>query len=233
MSGWGQGFSGMTCSHFGWMEKRRVKNMFQCNKISLGVSSQLFNEYHATSVWILAGVASLHLTYMWYASCKRRQIKLNYSHIKGPPLHLSVLRENIFFTSHHNRRSSCPFGLIVPFASQNFKFAWQMSDDGHWFAGLWVYTQSHLHHKLVLWVSILGMADGAKSRALFRGEGQKSQEVNDCNAFWSIFAARDLGIIVGGASLWIWNNIYVEINYYRYIWYIVLYVVLILQWFLF
>ena len=40
----------MTYSDFGWMEKGRVKDMFWCHKITLGVSSLLFNEYHATSV---------------------------------------------------------------------------------------------------------------------------------------------------------------------------------------
>lgn len=43
-----------------WSEKRRENNMIQCNKITLEVSSLLFNEDHTTSLWILVGVACLH-----------------------------------------------------------------------------------------------------------------------------------------------------------------------------
>ena len=40
----------LTCSQFGQAKKRRENNMFQCSKITLEVSSQLFNEDHTTSL---------------------------------------------------------------------------------------------------------------------------------------------------------------------------------------
>ena len=53
----------LTCDPFGRTKKRRENNMFHCNKITLEVSSQLFNEDHATSVLKLAEVVGcLRLT---------------------------------------------------------------------------------------------------------------------------------------------------------------------------
>ena len=60
----------LTCSPSRWTEKKtREKSMFQCNKLIIEVSSHLFIYLdHATSVWVFAGVACLHLTQTWYTS---------------------------------------------------------------------------------------------------------------------------------------------------------------------
>ena len=70
------------------------------------VSSQLFKEDHATSVWMLPGLACLCLTQMRYVSCKWKQIELHYCHyIKSPPSRLPFFSENIFYVSCHNWRA--------------------------------------------------------------------------------------------------------------------------------
>jgi len=41
----------LTCSPFGWTKKTRENNMFHCDKITLEVFSQLFNEDHASLLY--------------------------------------------------------------------------------------------------------------------------------------------------------------------------------------
>ena len=54
----------LSWSQFGETEKKRSENniMFQCNKIILEVSWQLFKKNHATSVWMLMEITCLHVS---------------------------------------------------------------------------------------------------------------------------------------------------------------------------
>jgi len=122
----------LTCSPFGQTKReeriicinvnfrRFFRHFFFRQTVTLKrcdhVFSILFNEDYVTFVWILAGVACLPLTQMWYLSCKWKQIKMYYSHyIKSPPSCLSFLSENIFYISRHNWRaqSMCPVRFSI------------------------------------------------------------------------------------------------------------------------
>ena len=79
-----------------------------------------------TSVWILAGVACLHLTQTWYVSCKWKQTKTRYSH------YIKSLPSRLYFSSlYFTREQISPvnmFGKTLPVKTSNVKSKPQMSD---------------------------------------------------------------------------------------------------------